>query len=450
MVTTIEDATAPIKDVSEIPVFSPAGSADGKADQAFRANPTQLFLEPYRELGSVFRVNLFGKEQIALGGIKANEFVWKNHELWDYYKTNRHFREQFSDRYLNQLEGKEYTKKRRRVNHGFRPGMLMQHTDNMSRAMFREIDRLPDGVTELRVFCMRVIIAMISQVLIQDELPPGMDTTMALSNREMLRASTMGRKRWLYYYYPPKLWKRRKIFSYLGNIIDEREKGIREFDKEDILSSVLSAKDPDEPPIPRYEKIHDLSQLFMAGSTTSSMIIMWSLLHSYLDPKWLTELREELKSWDPYGFDSITEFPKLRATTLEIERLHPGVPVFGRSSSKAFEFGGYEIPEGSDVLHLHTLTHFLEEFYDEPTRFDPMRFVNNPDLPQKHVHGTFSGGKHVCLGAPLARIQPPLFTANVVQNYDLEFLTKPSMKEKYDAAVAPFEEPMIVRFVKRR
>ena len=61
-----------------------------------------------------------------------------------------------------------------------------------------------------------------------------------------------------------------------------------------------------------------------------------------------------------------------------------------------------------------------------------------------------AGGRHKCLGAPLARIQPPLFTANVVNHYDIEFLTEPSMKEKYDAAVAPREEPLMVRFIKRK
>ena len=385
-------ANPKLKPASDLPLFTPENTTGPTADEAFKADPTHLFIKPYRQLGPIFRVNLFGKQHVAMGGLEANQFVWQNHDLWDYYKTNRHFREQFSDRYLNQLEGKDFSHKRRRLAHGFRPGMLMQHTDTMSEVIFREIDRLPDGVAELRIFCMRVIIAMISQVLIQEELPEGMDTTMALSNREMLRASTMGWKRWLYYYYPPKLWKRRKIFSYLGKIIDEREKGSKSFEKEDILSSVLSARKEDDPPIPRYEKIHDLSQLFMAGSTTSSMIIAWSLLHTFKDKAWLAELREELEAWDPYHFESINPFPKLRATTLEIERLHPGVPVFHRATAQSFEYAGYEIPKGADVLHLHTLAHFLEEFYDHPDEFDPRRFIENPDLPPKDVHGTFSGG----------------------------------------------------------
>ena len=41
------------------------------------------------------------------------------------------------------------------------------------------------------------MIAMISRVLIQKNLPDGMDETMAISNKEMLKSASMGWKRWL-------------------------------------------------------------------------------------------------------------------------------------------------------------------------------------------------------------------------------------------------------------
>ena len=118
-------------------------------------------------------------------------------------------------------------------------------------------------------------------------------------------------------------------------------------------------------------------------------------------------------------------------------------------TAKAFEYGGYKIPQGANVLHLHTLTHFLDNIYDDPNACKPSRFIDNPKLPPRNAHGTFGGGKHRCVGSPLARIQPPLFTANVISRYDLEFITKPSMMAKYDAVVAPLEEPLMVKFHSR-
>jgi cytochrome P450 len=429
-----------------IPRFSP-NTPGHRVDSLYFQNPTRTFLEPYRTHGPIFSCHFFGGEQIALGGAEANRHVWGDPELWDYYKSNRIFREQFSDRYLNQLEGETYLMKRRRINQGFKPSMLLSHASSMSEVVFREIEKLKGEPTDFRLFCMSLVISMVSQVLLQEDLPEGMDRTMALSNQEMLKASSMGWKRWLWYWYPPKRAKRNTIFKYLGDVIDRREKeGV---DRDDILSLILAAHPKDQPPIPRYELVHDLSQLFMGGSTTSSMIIGWGLIEPLRHPEWLTDLRNELEGWDPDNFDSMKNFPKLRATCLEIERLRPGVPVFPRFAKKDFEWNGFKIEKGQSVLHLHTLCHFLEEHYDDPLVFNPQRFIDNPDLPGRDIHGTYGGGQHKCVGLNLARIAPPLAVANILSRYDLEFSPEPSGKERYLSVTAPRED-LKVRFVPRK
>jgi cytochrome P450 len=418
-----------------------------RVDPLYSNNPTRTFLEPYRKLGSVFRCNFFGNDQVALGGADANRLVWSKHELWDYYKSNRIFREQFSDRYLNQLEGEEYLMKRRRINQGFKPSMLLSHVGGMSDVLFREIEKLKGEPTDLRLFCMSLVIAMVSQVLLQEDLPEGMDRIMAISNQEMLKSSSMGWKRWLWYWYPPKRARRRTIFKYLGEVLDRREKS--EVKKDDILSLILAAHPKDQPPIPRYELVHDLSQLFMGGSTTSSMIIAWGLIESWKGKTWLPQLREELENWDPNHFESMRPYPKLYATSLEIERLRPGVPVFIRFAKKDFEWQGFQIKKGQSVLHLHTLCHFLEEHYEDPFSFKPQRFLDNPDLPGRDIHGTYGGGQHKCVGLNLARVAPPIAVANILSRYDLEFSPEPSGKERYLSVTAPRED-LKIRFVPRK
>lgn len=431
---------------TDIPRFSP-DTPGNKVDPLYFKDPTRTFIEPYRKLGSIFRCNFFGNEQVALGGPEANKFAWGDPELWDYYKSNRIFREQFSDRYLNQLEGETYLMKRRRINQGFKPSMLMTHVGGMSEVVFREIDKLKGEPTDFRLFCMSLVISMVSQVLLQEDLPDGMDRIMAVSNQEMLKASSIGWKRWLWYWYPPKRYKRLVIFDYLGDVIDRREKSGVE--KDDILSLILAAHPKDEPPIPRYELIHDLSQLFMGGSTTSSMIIGWGLIEPLRHPKWMEALQEELKEWDGSNFINMAPFQKLKATCLEIERLRPGVPVFPRFAKKDFEWEGHPIKRGESVLHLHTLCHFLEEHYEDPLTFNPQRFLDNPDLPGRDIHGTYGGGQHKCVGLNLARVAPPLAVANILKHYDLEFTPEPSGKEQYLSVTAP-RENLMVRFIPKK
>ena len=399
-------------------------------------------------LGPIFRCRLYGQERVAMGGVEANRFTWGDKSLWNYYKSNRIFREQFSKRYLNQLEGSEYKKKRSRINRGFKPSMLMSHSSSMAKVVFEEMEGLAGKETNLRLLCMRLIICMASRALLQQRLPAGMDRTMAMSNKEMLRASSLGRLRWLWYWYPPKRLRRRKIFRYLNQVIDEREKNPVE--RDDIMSLILKAHPKDEPPIPRYELVHDLSQLFMGGSTTTSGLILWGLLHTYLDPEWLEELREELTGWDAETFTDMNAFPKLRATCLEIERLRPSVPIFQRISARDFEFGGYHVPKDTAVLHLHTLCHFLEEFYDEPRKFNPRRFLENPKLPDRDIHGTYGGGEHVCVGMNLARVLQAVTLGALISRYDMEFTSVvPSLEERFDVGPIPVEDPILVKWKPR-
>lgn len=239
MSTPLEDT----KSVADLPAYVPE---DGKnLTQLYRQNPFGVFLKPHAELGPIFRCHFVGREVVAMGGLEANEFVWSQNELWDYHKTNAHFREQFDETYLNQLEGEAFTKKRRRTAQGFKPSMLMAHTAEMSRVLFEEIAALGGGRTEMRMFCMRLYISMAAQVLLQTQLPPGMDQTMAISNKDMLKAPTLGEWRHLFYWKPSRLYRRWKIFRYLNGLIEAREKN--PVKQDDVFSLILASHPKDAP-----------------------------------------------------------------------------------------------------------------------------------------------------------------------------------------------------------
>ncbi|MCH2156807.1 MAG: cytochrome P450 [Opitutales bacterium] len=439
---------SPTAHLKNIPLYNPEpGSVERSSwTRAYYTDPINTQTRAYREAGPVFKINHIGEEVIAMGGLEANKTAWGDNKLWDYPTSNKHFREQFSDRYLNQLEGRVYRKKRQRVTAGFKPSMLMQHTRSMSEVVVREIEKLSGDWTNLRSFCMRIIIAMTSRSLMQVDLPPGMDQTMAISNKHMLKAHTLGMWRHLWYLRPDRIYRRKKIFGYLNSILDERERNPVEQD--DILSLSLNAHPKDEPPIPRQELIHDLSQLMMAGSTTTSHTILWNLVFSAITEAWNTKLLEELEGWDADSFSNMGDFPRLRASCMEIERLRPPSMYFDRLSKKPIEFQGVTIPERTWVMHIHSLGHFLPEVYDNPLSFDPDRFLRDPDLPRHDAHGLFGGGAHVCAGAPLARVLQPVAVASILSNYQIEFKEPPDTHACIDVVLAP-RVPYIVRFKRR-
>jgi len=442
---TVGIAEEPAKPYSAIPMYVPEGGGD--CLPWHKANPLFSFLPAYRKHGPIFRCQFIGREAIMMAGLEANEAIWGNNDYWDYAKSNAHFREQFDDSYLNQLEGAAFYKKRRRTAQGFKPSVLLAQTPEMSRVLFDEVNGLAGEPVEMRIFSMRLYICMAARVLMQTDLPKGLDRTMAISNRDMLRAPLFGKWRHLFYLKPTRVWRRRKIFAFLGATLDRRERS--PVANDDILSLVLGAHPKEDPPIPRQELIYDLSQLMMGGSTTTSQLILWTLIFLHRHPEWLAELRTELAGWDPDKFTGMAGFPKLRATLLEMERLRPPGPIISRVTAREFTFNGYTVPKGARVSHLQTLCHFLPEFYEQPLEFRPQRFLANPALPLKNVHGIFAGGAHACVGQPLVRVLSPLLVADIVTRYDLHFETPLSLEAKLDVVVTPREKSIFARFSKR-
>jgi cytochrome P450 len=432
-----------LKPASKLPFYHPPGERD--CTRAYRRDPLLAFLPAYQQLGPIFRCNFIGREVVVMGGLEANEVTWGNNDYWDYHQTNAHFREQFDESYLNQLEGDAFYKKRRRTAQGFKPSVLLRQSAAMSEVLYKEVAEVAGEPVEMRLFCMRLIICMTGRVLMQTNLPKGMDRTMALSNRDMLRAPTLGKWRHLFYWKPARIYRRRKIFKFLGGLLDERARNPQP--TADILSLILAAHPADDPPIPRQELIYDLSQLFMAGSTTTSQVILWTLMFLAQDPAWLAELREELRDWDPFNFTGMSSFPKLKATLLEIERLRPPGATQTRITAREFAFAGYLIPKSTPVLHLGTLCHFLPEVYTDPLAFRPQRFLDNPGLPPKNAHGIFGGGAHSCVGQSLVRLLSPLLVADLVQKYAIHFETDLSLQTKLDVVTTPVEKNIWARLI---
>ena len=126
-------------------------------------------------------------------------------------------------------------------------------------------------------------------------------------------------------------------------------------------------------------------------------------------------------------------FPMLKATIAEIERLFPAAPVLSRVVAKPFDFNGFVLEKGTKVLHMQTITHFLEEVYEEPYRFKPQRWLEN-DYSKK-AQGTFGGSTHICLGMNLARVHIPIVLANILSKYDLVFKSEPDILLNFNYGV---------------
>ncbi len=445
MPTTLKaPASQPVpKTPADFPLYAPGLPIIGPTMGVIR-DPIDYHLAAYRQHGPIYRTSYLGSESLVIGGLDANEFVWSNSALWSYHDMRASFREEFGDKYLTPLDGDPHRRKRRRLNPAFRPDLLMGNAPAMSRVVRERLERLKGEKVELRLTCHRLLLNMTSQVLLGIDLDEEQLGDIILVEKDLLLGGLFGPARRLFFNRPKYLRAKRKVIEYLGRLVDERlAKPLRDDDRDTFSVALRSVPDGETPD--RDELIGDLYLLLTGGLNSTANLALWTLMYLSFRPDWLAQIREEIAAVPPDRFTAMKQWPKIKATVMEIERMRPPTPINVLLPVEDFEFQNIRVKKGTPVTHVLCLTHFMSEIYDQPFEFRPERFLGETNYPAK-AHAAFGGGAHMCIGMPLARLQVPLIIANIAANFDLEFTRPLSFQPRLSAALTPAQKSIPARF----
>ena len=93
----------------------------------------------------------------------------------------------------------------------------------------------------------------------------------------------------------------------------------------------------------------------------------------------------------------------------EILRYEPPVDITGRIAPGDMTVGGCPVTQGQQMFLMLRGANRDPEAYDEPHRFDVSR---------KHrPHVAFGGGAHICIGAPLARLEAQVALVRLFERF---------------------------------
>ena len=122
---------------------------------------------------------------------------------------------------------------------------------------------------------------------------------------------------------------------------------------------------------------------------------------------------------------------------MESLRIYPIVPMSMRNVMNSCLVDGYELPLGSRVHIAQTATHYMEDVFPEPFKFDIDRYLPPRLEHQGPGYAPYGLGTHKCLGSRWMELQ---LTTNVLlvahhftlevspSNYKLKFSPLPSLK----------------------
>ena len=189
----------------------------------------------------------------------------------------------------------------------------------------------------------------------------------------------------------------------------------------DILSYVLRmCESGDSEKTDR--QIRDEAVTFMIsnfGPTTSALA--WTLYLLAANPRYQTALAEHLTArlkGAPATAGDLPKLPLLKRIVQESVRLYPPVAFYARRAEHENEFAEGVLPAKAAVAVIPYALHRHPDFWPDPERFDPDRFLPG-EVKKRHFFSylPFGAGPRVCIGAGLAMRQVQLVLAQIVQRF---------------------------------
>lgn len=183
---------------------------------------------------------------------------------------------------------------------------------------------------------------------------------------------------------------RNEMWGYVRSAISERVKNPRT----DLLSVIARAQANGQ--LSPGEALANAIFLFDAGIVSTSALISSALVNLHEWPI------ERLKLWQKPSL--------LNGAIEEFLRFEPPFQWFTRVTTRDVAFASATIPAGSRVVLIWASGNRCESAWDEGESL----IVDRP----RQRHFSFSGGIHLCLGAPLARLEVGLLFRHLIERVD--------------------------------
>jgi cytochrome P450 len=152
--------------------------------------------------------------------------------------------------------------------------------------------------------------------------------------------------------------------------------------RDDLVSDMAELQARGEP-LSDAEIITNLSALLVAGNLTTTDLIGNAVRILLTHPDELAKLKA-----DPGLISAVVE---------ETLRFEPPVDITGRIASADLSVGGCPIHASQSMTLSLRAANRDPAVFEDPDRFDITR--------KKSPHVAFGGGAHICIGAPLARLE---------------------------------------------
>ena len=204
-------------------------------------------------------------------------------------------------------------------------------------------------------------------------------------------------------------------------LIAQRRRAADLAERDDVLSTLLLARDEDGQPMSDVELRDELLTLLVAGHETTATSLAWAVERLVRHPGALERVATDAEYAD--------------AVVKETLRLRPVVAIVLRRLLEPLAVAGNELPAGTTVAPCILLVHRREDVYPEPDAFRPERFLGRP--PGTYSWIPFGGGVRRCLGAAFAQFEMQVVLETIARSARLEAVGRPEEVRRRGVTLVP-------------
>ncbi len=435
----VGESVRPFEEIPEVPGLPLLGNAVQMA-----GNVREFLTDSYQKFGPIFRVRALHQRFTVLAGPEANVFLTKtSNTCLRSYEPYRDFCMSFgAHRALLNMDGPEHLRMRKVVVKGYSPKTFEAHLDKVYDSTRRIIATWSPHRPMSLQHTMQEIIAEQIGIVCTGVSPQGYVDDLIKVLETLVNVHVTRRR-------PPQFTKLPKFRRAKNRVLELHKKimaahpsGDASAEEMDFIDDLLELNRSDPQLMQETDLLVNIIAPYLVGIDTSASVCAFMLYSLLANPDLLERMRTEVDEMFDRGPPTAEALGKLEVThqiAIETLRIYPVIPALIRVVSNSFEFGGYRVPAGGEVMLGTTVGHHLPQYFPNPDEFDIERYTQSPPQHrQPGCYAPFGVGRHRCIGAGFSEVQVAFTLAIIVRetNLALERPEKP-LKIKIVPAAHP-------------
>lgn len=384
-----------------------------------RANIREALKQQYKAHGGAVQIRMMGLSLVQLLGPEWNQVVYQNRDAafsskngWDFV-LKRIFPGS-----IMAMDGGDHLYQRRIMSQAFKKPKLVSYLGFMNGNITKGIQAWQED-EKFMVFpsIKELTLDLATRVFMGIE-PSETTKKMNQAFIDTVEASIAP----IRYPIPPlQMWKGVKGREFLVKEFNRLLPEKRAKDTPDFFSQFCQAESEDGEKFTDTEIVDHMIFLMMAAhdTTTSTLTTMFYVLAK--NPEWQERLRKISQGLNKTDleFDDLALLEEMEWCMKECLRMFPPLPTMPRRVMKDVEHYGVQFKKGQYVSISPAHTHYMEEYWSEPDKFDPERWSPARAEYKNHAYQwiPFGGGAHMCVGQHFADLQVKAVMHQILLNF---------------------------------